>query len=419
MAGGLLSTINDAYQQYIGQPFVRSAPGQMAAGFLGVPSQGTSPDAYKTGEGLGMLPGLNAPKGAFQVAVKAAANAPEIVDAGKTGLGLIFGSNALKHGVKASDAITAERLMKNGMTEKELFQQSKGMFQGPDGLWRRMTSDLAYEKPFVDTIRQLERSNNLNGDFSLGQLYTNKELFEAYPDLSKIKVTFDWNMQSNKHGSYSPSTKTLRLNPNSKPTDMYETLIHEIQHGIQTKEKWQQGGNPFSMLPPNVQRATGHAEAAKAKILDRVTDVSKRHGIPRDDIINATRFVALSKAGIDTTPQMKDAHARLSGIVGADDLKEVIKDYASYGDIQAKTAKHTEAAFGDYKKLQGEAEAREVERQLQSERGRPGLNAPSGKYDNMYFGSLLKRGDTSSQGVDIDWKANPLMINELLNDSIR
>ena len=419
MAGGLLSTINDAYQQYIGQPFVRSAPGQMAAGFLGVPSQNTSPDAYKTGEGLGMLPGLNAPKGAFQVAAKAAANAPELLEAGKTGLGLIFGANALKHGVKPSDAITAERLMKNGMTEKELFNQSNGLFQGPDGLWRRMTSDLAHEKPFIDTIRQLDRSNSLNGDFSLGQLYTNKQLFEAYPELSKVKVTFDWNMKSNQHGSYSPSTKTLKLNPNSKPSEMYETLIHEIQHGIQTQEKWQQGGNAFSMLPENVQRAVGHAEAAKAKILERVVDVSKRHNIPRDDIINATRFVALSNTGIDTTPAMKDAHARLMGIVGANDLKEVIKDYARYGDIQAKTASHSEKAFMDYKKLQGEAEAREVERQLQSERGRPGLNAPSGKYDNTYFGSLIKKGDKTSAGVDVHWKDNPLMINELINDSIR
>lgn len=389
--------VMDAYQENIGQPFVRSTPGQMLAGFLGVQSQGTNPEAYQFGQGASMVPGLGAPAGIF----KAAAQLPNMIDAGQAGLGLIFGSKALKNGVTAKDAITAEQLMKNGATPNQIFQAGQGLFKGPDGNWRRMTSDIAMEDKFIKRIDEIGGGTILSGDYSLPALYENKALFEAYPQLKDVKVTFDPTLPANKHGSFSPQTKTLTLNPNKPAQTMHETLVHEIQHGIQGMEGWQQGGNAFAMLPENAKMASSKADEALMKIKDRMATVSQETGIPREKISAAARFFAAKKVGANPSREEINAAAELAN--APQSVKAIIEDSTHYANIQNKLFEYKDDAYRHYTKLQGEAEAREVERQLQAERARRGLTNPNSRYDNLHFTDLIKKGDMTSNGVEVNW----------------
>lgn len=388
----------DSYQENIGQPFVRSTPGQMLAGFLGVESQGTNPEAYQFGQGASMVPGLGAPAGIF----KAAAQIPNMIDVGQTGLGLIFGAKALKNGVTAKDAITAEQLLKNGVPPNQIFQAGQGLFKGPDGSWRRMTNDFPFEKSFTRNIESLKSADILHGDYELQQLYTNSALFDAYPELRKVKVTFDPTMAAHQEGSFNPITKTLRLNPSKDPKSMHETFVHEMQHYIQGKEGWQQGGNSFSMLPENAKQATAHAETALAKIKDRMQIASEKYNIPRAEIAAAARYQAAKKIGATPTKEELDAFRKLSNAPA--EIQSIMKDSVSYADIQSQLGEYRDTAYKHYRNLQGEAEAREVERQLKLVREGGSLQNPNGKYDNLRFDDLIKRGDKTSYGVDIDWK---------------
>ena len=72
---------------------------------------------------------------------------------------------------------------------------------------------------------------------------SNKQLFDAYPELKKVVVVEgdgDF-VFTGKLGSYNPVTNTLTLNDISQ-----DVLIHEVQHIIQRIEGFAKGGNPNS-----------------------------------------------------------------------------------------------------------------------------------------------------------------------------
>lgn len=68
-------------------------------------------------------------------------------------------------------------------------------------------------------------------------------LFKAYPQLKEIEVVFENNPSSNKTGSYSNSTKTIKINI-AGVESVRNILIHEVQHAIQYIEGFEHGGNP-------------------------------------------------------------------------------------------------------------------------------------------------------------------------------
>ena len=115
-----------------------------------------------------------------------------------------------------------------------------GLFRGRDGQWRDEISDAeAYMK--VDP-------SELSPDYSykLSDILEHPQLFEAYPDLREVNVT-SFNQTGaldRTRGLFNPTTNTLSLSRDLSPEVALSTALHEVQHGVQSREGWAVGGNP-------------------------------------------------------------------------------------------------------------------------------------------------------------------------------
>ncbi len=132
---------------------------------------------------------------------------------------------------------TAEKMLAEGV-DSETVRQETGWFKGYDGKWR-------FE--IVDPIEMINTDKLYESRFTtLGELIEHPDLFAAYPDLADIQVTFEDISEGNGH--YNRDFDTISLSDNyTKPFGaggLLQTLTHEIQHAVQTREEFARGASP-------------------------------------------------------------------------------------------------------------------------------------------------------------------------------
>lgn len=170
----------------------------------------------------------------------------------------------------------AENMIGEGV-DSETVRQETGWYKGYDGQWRFEISDQDmdfninghFTNPDVIRHRELEYkfltepenitdaeiaemrslSNALEGvkkrPSTLGEYLKHDKLFEAYPELKDIKLSFD-KLESGVSGKYKLNQNEIVLD-NSIRDDVEKiksTLIHEIQHAIQRIEGFASGSSP-------------------------------------------------------------------------------------------------------------------------------------------------------------------------------
>ncbi len=123
-----------------------------------------------------------------------------------------------------------------------------GWHRGADGKWRWEIDDSSASiKPVEAGSANDWQTRARGGHAMLDQVLDHPQLFDAYPELKQQKVAIDQEMSA--RGSYDPKTKTIRLNdsllaePHDGPDGLKSTLLHEVQHVIQTREGFARGGN--------------------------------------------------------------------------------------------------------------------------------------------------------------------------------
>ena len=152
---------------------------------------------------------------------------------------------------------TAKEMLESGV-DGETVRRETGWFKGYDGEWRFEIDDsnmeysrngfnpdyLRYkelELKFLEgTISnsEMQELQNTSQDIKeiklhrLDQFVKHKTLFEAYPELKRVRVSFDTNIKGN--GAFYPATFSIKINPKSE--DVRKTLLHEIQHAVQYTE---------------------------------------------------------------------------------------------------------------------------------------------------------------------------------------
>ena len=103
--------------------------------------------------------------------------------------------------------------------------QAEGkVFEGVDG------------KPRFEVDDSGAKIKNPNGK-TLGEILDHPELFKNYPELQNMTVKVDPNLRGN--GEFQPWDNSITVKSASDPG----TLLHETQHGIQTKEGFAKGAN--------------------------------------------------------------------------------------------------------------------------------------------------------------------------------
>lgn len=144
-----------------------------------------------------------------------------------------------------------------------------GTFRGAEGTLRQEIPDegskLKVENLHSDTKREY---HGVKENSTLEDILHHPKLFEAYPELKDMEVypiLDPWNLNS---GEFNPRDFKIGLAPDFSE-DMLSTLLHEVQHAIQHLEGFKQGASPES-VEPYVAKAL---EAAMTKSKFKETDL--------------------------------------------------------------------------------------------------------------------------------------------------
>jgi hypothetical protein len=171
------------------------------------PGQNLSPEAVLS------LPALAVPAGA--------ALAP------KGAIGMFAGRNA-----KTADLVALQRAedMAAGGADNEAIRAATGWFRGPDEKWRFEIPDNA------------ARMTGMS-DFPASLVMEHDDLFRAYPELRDMPVE-SGRPPGGGRGAYDDGRKTITLAPDMDDPQARVTMLHELQHAIQSREGFAPGSSP-------------------------------------------------------------------------------------------------------------------------------------------------------------------------------
>lgn len=206
---------------------------------------------------------------------------------------------------------------KRGLTPDEIWQKT-GWFKGADKRWRYEIDDSGSTFTPIGSSPKLP----LNEPHKLKDVLDHPELYEAYPGIENIKVKAPtWYPDKGAH--WDGSTIVI----GKEAAKDKSTLMHEVQHAIQDREAFAQGGVPGKS-----------GKNYKLKYEEEVDKYRKE-------------YLDLQKEA-DKGPLSPAKLERL------DYFRELFYKYAQYaraGDIKARE---------NYMALAGETEARNVETRL-------------------------------------------------------
>ena len=149
-------------------------------------------------------------------------------------------------------------------------------------LYGELTSDefkelRTLDREWSDVSQKLSASVR-DGEARLGDVMEHDGLYEAYPDIADIEVSFE-KMEAGNRGAYIPSQNRIVLNEELKndPDALMNSLLHEVQHAIQQKEGFSEGASPFYWaLRDNYDRAMEKYRGERDKILQGLDDADMR-----------------------------------------------------------------------------------------------------------------------------------------------
>ena len=140
----------------------------------------------------------------------------------------------------------AKDMLAKGIDPQEV-RKATGWFKGMDG---KMRFEIDDSKASVKGINKNNEFNYFRDLFSewvsgkskltVGDFLTHDGLFEAYPWIAQITVL----PKDGSGASYNTKTGIISIGKDVSADDLKGTLLHEIQHAIQTEEGFARGGSP-------------------------------------------------------------------------------------------------------------------------------------------------------------------------------
>ena len=150
----------------------------------------------------------------------------------------------------------AQQMQENGI-DNETIRENTGWFQDRNGDWK-------FE--FTDKYMSLRNINfKENKTYKLGDILEHDILFTAYPELADYNVKFE---KMDTSGAFRKTENLIRINTNklnakNSKVAIEGTMIHEIQHAIQSIEGFEEGrGSRFKLA---YYESLGEIEADNTK----------------------------------------------------------------------------------------------------------------------------------------------------------
>lgn len=305
----------------------------------------------------------------------------------------------------------AEAMEKAGADQDKIWKET-GWTKGLDNQWR-------FEIP--DDLDAVSDMIKEPAEYPLHVLYDNENLYKAYPQFKGIHVRITDGKNANKGtgGWYDRSNNTIVLIPghHDSELELKKSLIHEIQHLIQTVENFASGGNPRTARKAVLQASEDtlsfldkYIGNDKFKVLDEaigkiLNRPGKNGGVSLQDFMDADA---------EQQRQLEKIH-RETG-VDVDEIQHLREVYDRANRM--KKAAENDLDFDLYRNLGGEQEARETEaraeeRSMQtfSKLDKESLKEAQTRYEQMpheertkadhLLELLLKAGEQARSGDDI------------------
>lgn len=135
------------------------------------------------------------------------------------------------------DSLREAQEMQAAGADMESIRKATGWHEGMDGKWRFEIND--------SRMQLRTDAADIPNYTTLGELVDAPELFEAYPDMADLSVTFH-TLEDGQNGGYSRKFDSIELSRDLKnrPETLLNSLIHEAQHAIQNREGFASGANP-------------------------------------------------------------------------------------------------------------------------------------------------------------------------------
>lgn len=372
------------------------------------------------------------------------------------------GAAAADHAEEVSirlDNLSVAREMEAEKKDAKVIKLATGWERGTDGKWRYEIADMKYfgkgdagyqkarekqpwskeldglsdrifdgeelsesEHQRFDELAQNEddfKTDYLNREKPhLADWVENDELFNAYPDLKRVKMVFTDQMPANVGGSYNEREHTIVVNTNYVG-DIASVLAHEVQHAIQHIEGFARGGSVERMKSDFLEAKAEWAARAYAHELE---ETAKALG---EDYNQLAVEQALIKEyeDMDMSDWLPDKDTRIKG------FNYFARGYADRSlDDAIKRFRLSESTrdnfdpYVEYRRLAGEVEARNVEkrRDMSAEERRASLAAETedvAREDQIFLmrDGVLRDGDGVYSDEDLSLANDPS--SKLLGES--
>lgn len=222
-----------------------------------------------------------------------------------------IGGMFIGKGARTWDALSAQKakMMADMNIDPRTIWKETGTWKGPDGKWRQEISDqsakLTLGRGTPDEYGAIE-AKTFEGALK------HQQLKRAYPELNEV--------------TFLHYPKEEYLGANFDPRDMVVTMgqkamnpkegvaLHELQHGIQRKEGFAQGGSPSNVLDEwysNVNKQL----SSLSKQMDSLPEFERKFDKTKQEQYNVLRsqYDELMGQKLYNPPNAEEAYRRLAG----------------------------------------------------------------------------------------------------------
>lgn len=305
---------------------------------------------------------------------------------------------------------TALSLEEEGVDNESIRQQT-GWFRGMDGKWRFEIDDSDMKlKPITEEL--LAKQHTWQG-LTLEDLIEHNKLFEAYPLIKNVDVAFDISRDSRNDGTWDTRNHISlneRLAEPGKEEELLDTLIHEIQHTIQTQEEFSPGASTEywnrkikegydSRRPEDVRRSMQRQQEAEEK-LQRIRENDPEYYRDMMALIDSTPTSARGEVDWDTLEQLEEDPPEWQAFDAERDRLEEkygdrVYEFINLAYEREATGAGKRSAFDLYLDTAGEIEARDTSIRRPYNREQRLNRAPSLGDENTVFSDYGTRGMSS------------------------
>lgn len=245
-------------------------------------------------------------------------------------------------------------------------------------------------------------------DYRLGHVLDHPELYDAYPWLKNTKIRpMPEDLARNLGYRGMVSDRTIYMD--RLPTEEFTgTLMHEIQHVIQTHEGFAQGANLKMFLPPELQAAERHLPRLEQEFMDdkKLDTASLNH---YKGIVQYSKTTPLDKM----SPGVRETIEKALEEMQNKGLYQGVKNLVDSEHLldKAKTEAHDK-----YLAVMGEVEARHVQARLNMSQFARDMNSPTQTEEKIMPRSQQIAPDAISANM-VGASEKPIQMRRAANDN--